>query len=75
MVEPSILLLIFIIEFERGIQVRGRSPIHQVPNQPLMHNGVVSVDEASHTNKSKLYDYALAHMWVNVVAQVIGWLT
>ena len=40
-----------------------------------MHNGVISVDEVSHTNMSKLYDYALSHMWVDVVAQIIGWST
>jgi hypothetical protein len=35
-------------------RVKGRSSDH-----PSMHNGVISVDEVSSTNKSKLYDYAL----------------
>ena len=38
-------------------------------------NEVILVVEASHTNMSKLYDYALSHMWVDVVAQIIGWAT
>ena len=50
---------------QRGrTQVRGRSP-----NHPLMHNGVISVDEVSHTNMSKLHDLAPAQMGVNAVAQ------
>ena len=39
------------IEFERG----PGSGVDQT-HYPLMHNGVISVDEASHTNMSKLYD-------------------
>ena len=42
-------------------------------DHPLMHNGVISVDEVSRTNMSKLYDYARSHIWVDVVAQAIGW--
>ena len=41
---------------------------------PSWHE-VILIVEAFHTNMSKLYDYALSHMWVDVVAQIIGWLT
>jgi hypothetical protein len=38
-------------------------------------NEVILVVEESHTNMSKLYDYALFPYVVEVVAQGIGWLT
>ena len=51
------------IEFERG-------PRSGVGHQTIPSwNEVILVVEVSHTNMSKLYDYALSHMWVNVVAQ------
>ena len=66
---------------------KGRSSIPQSIRLPgpgsggrvamLIHswNEVILVIEESHTNMSKLYDYARSHIWVDVVAQIIGWLT
>ena len=65
MVEPSILPTNLCEDPGQGVGHRT------IPSW----NGVISIVEASHTNMSKLYDYALAHMWVNVVAQGVGWST
>src|SRR6187455_226390 len=59
MVEPSILPTNLCEDPGQGVDPR---------TIPLMHNGVISVDEVSHTNKSKLHDYAFFPYVVNVVA-------
>ena len=76
MVEPSILYLQFISALRRCPQAffSLEDPGQGVGPQTIPSwNGVIPVVEASSTNMSKLYDYALSHMWVNVVAQIIGW--